>query len=589
MSDTKLISIDDTQNVQVASNLNITGGLTLPNIPLTATNGGTGFNLYSIGDMLIANSATTLTKINMPVQAGQFLSTNASGIAWSNSLLATYIDFGQVISNSNTSYNLSYLIGYNSTGSNIISIGNTAVNLATSGLNGLAQSGTLTGVLSPKSMTTTITGVGTLFSSDLRVGDSIQCNSQNRTVISITNNTSITIDETFTLLNQWTLVNGAILTTSKFKFGTHGLSSPSSGDYALLTLGSLYGVNTSNPWTLEFFVNMNNNSSNRTVCSTIATAFSIEFRNSTSQFALDLSSYGTSYDISNTQLITTTISANTWYHIAIVYNGSTYKAFINGLLGLTVVSSTPVLANGFAQMKVGAPESTLLNASIDEFRISNIARYSINFTPTTSAFVLDSNTISLNHFEASTVNDSDDIITRTFSYNRGGIASRRVYYCYALNHSTTPGYLVSRDSTTATLRNIPTGYSSSDIRQMPIYWIGNSNRIVCTTSKMGHQYAITPSIVLVSASSSTTPIISSLVDMIPSSCQMIKLLITHDHAGTISANVLVNSVPYLTCSNAGTIYLTIDIFVGTSQLLTTYLSTTASSTTYSIELIGFYV
>lgn len=112
-----------------------------------------------------------------------------------------------------------------------------------------------------------------------------------------------------------------------------------------------------------------------------------------------LFSGGTSYEISNS------LSANTWYHVAVVRNGSAMNIYIDGTSRASWTDSTNY--NNTNLLKIGTfsdstqnntpTDSVAFKGNIDEIRISNIARYTTNFTPSTSAFVNDTNTMLLVH------------------------------------------------------------------------------------------------------------------------------------------------------------------------------------------------
>ena len=110
---------------------------------------------------------------------------------------------------------------------------------------------------------------------------------------------------------------------------------------------------------------------------------------------------------------TTTYSANTWYHYAFVRNGNNYYLFLDGNLE---ASETVGTNRSIAQVAVliGARPSfgnDAMNGHIDEVRISNTARYTANFTPSTTPFQNDSNTLLLLHMDgtdASTVFTDDN-------------------------------------------------------------------------------------------------------------------------------------------------------------------------------------
>lgn len=90
---------------------------------------------------------------------------------------------------------------------------------------------------------------------------------------------------------------------------------------------------------------------------------------------------------------------NTWFHAAIVRNSGTLDFYIDG----TSVNSSSDTTNvsAFDTLAIGGyfSSSYLLTGNIDEFRVSNTARYTANFTPTTSAFTDDSNTLLLLHMD----------------------------------------------------------------------------------------------------------------------------------------------------------------------------------------------
>lgn len=104
------------------------------------------------------------------------------------------------------------------------------------------------------------------------------------------------------------------------------------------------------------------------------------------------------------------LSVDTWYHIAVVSNGSnSLKLFLDGilkdedtngssyainLLHKTGSTNNPLYIGG--QEYIGASQE--LPGYMDELRISNVARYSSNFTPATR-FAPDDNTLLLLHMD----------------------------------------------------------------------------------------------------------------------------------------------------------------------------------------------
>ena len=98
---------------------------------------------------------------------------------------------------------------------------------------------------------------------------------------------------------------------------------------------------------------------------------------------------------------TTNIDDNAWHHIAYVRNGNTQTLYIDGVSEGTPTSESGVTFASDVPVLIGAqnPDSPnwFCTGYIDEVRISDIARYTTGFTPTTTQFVSDANTLLLIH------------------------------------------------------------------------------------------------------------------------------------------------------------------------------------------------
>ena len=83
------------------------------------------------------------------------------------------------------------------------------------------------------------------------------------------------------------------------------------------------------------------------------------------------------------------MSANTWYHIAIVRNGTSLNVYVNGVPAITAVDTPTSLAqvgNLYIGRDSGAA-SLYMGGQIDEVRISKgVARWSTNFVPPTREY-----------------------------------------------------------------------------------------------------------------------------------------------------------------------------------------------------------
>ncbi|MCL5411956.1 MAG: DUF2341 domain-containing protein [Patescibacteria group bacterium] len=89
------------------------------------------------------------------------------------------------------------------------------------------------------------------------------------------------------------------------------------------------------------------------------------------------------------------LSFNTWQHVALVVSDTTETLYLNGVSQGSQTIVTPASCSGCtANMNLnGKPNA------YDEYRISNVSRYSGNFTPPTFPFVRDANTLLLYHFD----------------------------------------------------------------------------------------------------------------------------------------------------------------------------------------------
>lgn len=112
---------------------------------------------------------------------------------------------------------------------------------------------------------------------------------------------------------------------------------------------------------------------------------------------------------------TTTISDDAWHHIALTWDGSTTKIWIDGAVEDTHSDTSP-FGSQTELLRIGTAYSNEgdVNGYFDEIRISNIARYTAGFTPSTTAFTRDANTkllIQSNTTNASTTFTDNNLVT----------------------------------------------------------------------------------------------------------------------------------------------------------------------------------
>ena len=97
------------------------------------------------------------------------------------------------------------------------------------------------------------------------------------------------------------------------------------------------------------------------------------------------------------------IVQNTWAHLAMSYDGITFRFFINGVQELSEVGDLNNFGPDSDDITINrhtrnTGSSSRLTGQLDELRISNIARYTENFTPQNYEFESDENTMGLWHF-----------------------------------------------------------------------------------------------------------------------------------------------------------------------------------------------
>jgi len=193
--------------------------------------------------------------------------------------------------------------------------------------------------------------------------------------------------------NIWTPAGNAQIDTAQFKFGSASGLFDGSGDYVDGPSG-LYP--TQDAWTLECFARFVNFTAGHPIISVNSGAslflgpssFSGGGAQSTTKLAL--SSNNSTWDINNTNGATT-LSVDTWYHFALVFSGTTYKLFIGGTEEISVTSSTKIYSTS-KTLKLGRFSSDVWyhHGWIDEFRFSDTAIYTANFTPPAAPFGLPS-------------------------------------------------------------------------------------------------------------------------------------------------------------------------------------------------------
>lgn len=154
-------------------------------------------------------------------------------------------------------------------------------------------------------------------------------------------------------------------------------------------------------WTIECWCNMAANNDvvlvDKSQSGTAAQRAYIEFN--VRQLQIKLDGTGAAQTIGSS---TGLPAFGTAFHLAVVQNSGTITAYVNGAsIGTLTTSAT--FGNNSGPLTICNQynnAATNFAGYVDEFRISNTARYTANFTVPAAAFGVDANTVCLAHFDS---------------------------------------------------------------------------------------------------------------------------------------------------------------------------------------------
>lgn len=227
--------------------------------------------------------------------------------------------------------------------------------------------------------------------------------------------------------------NGVTVSSVQYKYGNSSLSFNGSS-YIYTTTSSAIVFGTGD-FTIEFWIYFNS----------LSTYNIFDQRSTEPQIApsLYMTSNTIRYYINGADRITSSaLSAQTWYHVAIVRSSGSTKLYING----TQSGSTYTDTNNYVgpNFWLGAyppnPVANLLNGYIDDFRVTKSAVYTSNFTPPSGPLRLPGIVTDL------TKNRALGTISSGITYNSGNGGS-------LLYNGAASAYVSIPDSTTIRLQN----------------------------------------------------------------------------------------------------------------------------------------
>lgn len=176
----------------------------------------------------------------------------------------------------------------------------------------------------------------------------------------------------YTFKNAVTIGGNAQIDTAQSVFGGSSLLLDGSGDYVRLASRSAFGIGTGE-FCIDSRVRFNSTASQGYICSqgSSSNLLSVDYNSGNLRCVVG----GTAYTFAWSP------STATWYHVAVSRSGSSLRAFIDGTqIGTTQTCTDSVTAD---IMTIGArfDGAASLNGWLDEFRYSNVARFTSNFTP----------------------------------------------------------------------------------------------------------------------------------------------------------------------------------------------------------------
>ena len=610
----KLTKLDTSGDITGDTTIRAKGTI-ISDTPIASTSGGTGVNTYAKGDLLVGSDSNSLSKVQASVGFGNILSTDSSsssGVSWGYQYITqTYSVLSKVVTNSNSNYTIGPFTGVDSQLVKQLSISAQTTNLTTVGLNGVTVSAELPGTVYP-GYTTTIQGTDVLYLTNLSIYSVIRVGGEFRKVTEITSDTAIKVDSPFTLLNTWTLGATGTLTNTNPKFGTgafNGSGSTTSNTTVVVGSPSRSYVTYPKPWTLElWFRHTSDPSTNPVPIASSSVPYTLSLYVTTvsgnGRLAISIGEgTGTSFSIATNRYLSGIIASGVYYHVAIVYNGSRYVVYVDGVEAVVMNTGRALNVGCFDSFRFGSDGTNVFSGNIDAVRLSKVARYTSAFSPITSAFTYDSNTMFLNNFDTITsVTESDATTNATnaqLKYVLDGIVyPNTVYYCYGIANDTSSGYIF----TSGNLRpGLPSGFTL--YRQIPFYVTSNSSSVFYTSRYVGHKSSsngmsfiqfMKPIPIITNASNVTPTILNTpLYPYVPQNTSSIVVLIAHSHGTPTSAGVVIGhsssdlTTTLLTTATVSTIQIQYTLPINQMNI-DTFFDATATSSTYSVSICGFY-
>jgi len=164
----------------------------------------------------------------------------------------------------------------------------------------------------------------------------------------------------------------------------------------------------------------------------------------------------------------TTVSEDTWYHVAVTRNSNTWKLFLNGTAEDTMTNSNSIVTGTLGKLMIDYDASYTLTGYLDDIRITpGIARYTSNFTPPSTAHLTSAGDVNKQILINST---ADGVAIGTGGINQARIAKAWVNFNGSGTVAIRDSYNVSSITDNATGRwrvNFSTNLANADFSVSP--------------------------------------------------------------------------------------------------------------------------
>jgi hypothetical protein len=315
--------------------------------------------------------------------------------------------------------------------------------------------------------------------------------------------------ESFYRTLAYNTLGGVTVSTSASKFGTASMATTSSSSAAggYLQVVGLDETKFTGSWTIELWFYPTTTTSawaaniHQGLFSTgtqgSGSIVGVVVSGGTSTMAMWAGSY--------TSFPTETPTLNSWNHVAMVCDGgTTYLLFLNG--NLLSTGTGPNVGHRMSSLNFGSfnnYKQSFNTGYIDEIRVSSVARYTSGFTPSTSAFSSDSDTVFLNHFDGA-ANGSTNWAAGQATPNAPSVPSN-----LSVTDTTTTSITISFTNATSTTSNTVTAVPSSGSTVTATFSSGSPYTI--TGLSLGTTYTISLTASNIYGTSSSTSISSTTV------------------------------------------------------------------------------